>query len=75
MRDDKQLEGFLFVSFIALQLYYRIYGKLIEKEYTYWRPGGENTIRWNTQKIRKLIEKLGYVLPEEQIMKKGYSYR
>ncbi|MGB3458858.1 MAG: hypothetical protein WBB08_06095 [Halobacteriota archaeon] len=32
MRDDKQLEGFLFVSFIALQFYYRIYGKLIEKE-------------------------------------------
>jgi len=31
MRDDKQLEGFLFVSFIALQFYYRIYGKLIEK--------------------------------------------
>ncbi|ODS39696.1 hypothetical protein BEH94_06825 [Candidatus Altiarchaeales archaeon WOR_SM1_SCG] len=32
MRDDKQLDGFLFVSFIALLMYYRVYAKLIEKK-------------------------------------------
>lgn len=32
MRDDRQLEGWLFVNFIAMQMYYRIYAILLEKE-------------------------------------------
>jgi transposase len=87
MRDDKQLEGFLFVSFIALQFYYRIYGKLIEKELLnnysvpdvieYLKRVHLLKIKGKTQfaeipkKSRKLIEKLEYVLPEEPITKKG----
>jgi hypothetical protein len=75
MRDDQQLEGFLFVSFIALQFYYRIYGKLIEKELLNYysvpdvieylkrvhllKACGENTIRGNTQKIKKTYRKIG----------------
>ena len=31
MRDDKQIEGWLFINFIALQMYYKIYAKLLEK--------------------------------------------
>lgn len=31
-RDDKQLEGWLFVNFIALQLYYKLYAVLIKKK-------------------------------------------
>ena len=87
MRDDQQLEGFLFVSFIALQFYYRLYGKLIEKELLnyysvpdvieYLKRVQLLKIRGKTQfaeipkKSRKHIEKLGYVLPEEPITKKG----
>lgn len=32
MRDDKQLEGWLFVNFIAMQLYYKIYAILLQKK-------------------------------------------
>lgn len=32
MRDDKQMEGWLFINFIALQLYYKIYAILLNKE-------------------------------------------
>jgi len=32
MRDDNQIEGFLFMSFVALLLYYNVYAKLIEKD-------------------------------------------
>jgi hypothetical protein len=32
MRDDKQLEGWLFINFIAMQLYYKIYAMLLEKK-------------------------------------------
>ncbi len=32
MRDDCQLEGWLFVNFIAMQLYYKIYAILLEKQ-------------------------------------------
>lgn len=32
MRDDKQLEGWLFVNFIAMQMYYKIYARLLEKK-------------------------------------------
>ncbi|MCS4541939.1 MAG: hypothetical protein HY929_06435 [Euryarchaeota archaeon] len=31
MRDDFQLEGWMFINFIALVLYYRIYRLLIDK--------------------------------------------
>lgn len=30
MRDDKQIEGWLFINFIALQLYYKIYAILLK---------------------------------------------
>ena len=86
MRDDKQLEGFLFVSFIALQFYYRIYGKLIEKKLLnyYSVPDvieylkrvhllkivGKTQFAEIPKKSRKLIEKLEYLLPEEPITKK-----
>lgn len=30
-RDDNSLEGWMFINFIALQIYYKIYAKLIEK--------------------------------------------
>lgn len=32
MRGDKQIEGWLFVNFIALQLYYKIYAILLDKK-------------------------------------------
>lgn len=32
MRDDNQLEGWLFVNFIAMQLYYKIYAILLQKK-------------------------------------------
>lgn len=32
MRDDKQVEGWLLINFIALQLYYKIYALLLEKK-------------------------------------------
>lgn len=32
MRDDQQLEGWLFVNFIAMQLYYKIYAILLQKK-------------------------------------------
>ncbi len=31
MRDDEHLEGWMFVNFVAMLLYYRIYGVLIRK--------------------------------------------
>jgi len=87
MRDDKQLEGFLFVSFIALQFYYRVYGKLVEKELLnnysvsdvieylkrvhVLKIGGKTQLAEIPKKSRKLLEKLEYVLPEEPITKKG----
>nr|QNO51527.1 hypothetical protein CBNPKNJC_00042 [Methanosarcinales archaeon ANME-1 ERB6] len=87
MRDDKQLGGFLFVSFIALQFYYRIYGKLIGKELLnnysvsdvieylkrvhVLKIGGKTQLAEIPKKSRKLLEKLEYVLPEEPITKKG----
>jgi transposase len=87
MRGDKQLEGFLFVSFIALQFYYRIYEKLIEKELLdnysvqdvieylkrvhLLKIGGKTQLAEIPKKSRKLLEKLEYVLPEEPITKKG----
>ena len=87
MRDDKQLESFLFVSFIAIQFYYRIYGKLIEKELLnyYSVPDvieylkrvhllkiiGKTQFAEIPKKSRKLIEKLEYLLPEKPITKKG----
>ena len=83
MRDGKQLEGFLFVSFIALQFYYRIYGKLIEKKLLNYysvsdiieylkrvhllKAGGKTQLAEIPKKSRKLTEKLEYVLPEEPL--------
>jgi hypothetical protein len=32
MRDDAHLEGWVFVNFISLLLYYRIYGVLLERD-------------------------------------------
>lgn len=32
MRDDKQLEGWLFANFIAMQMYYKIYALLLKKK-------------------------------------------
>jgi transposase len=32
MRDEKQLEGWLFINFIAMQLYYKIYAMLLDKK-------------------------------------------
>lgn len=32
MRDDQQMEGWMFVNFISLLFYYKIYGSLIQKE-------------------------------------------
>lgn len=32
MRDDKQFEGWLFVNFISLQMYYKIYALLLKKK-------------------------------------------
>ena len=87
MREDRQLEGFLFVSFIALQFYYRIYGKLIEKELLknysvqdvieylkrvhLLKIGGKTQLAEIPKKSRILMEKLEYVLPEEPITKRG----
>ena len=32
VRDDKQMEGWLFINFIALQLYYKLYAVLLKKK-------------------------------------------
>ncbi|KAF5428512.1 hypothetical protein C5S39_11280, partial [Candidatus Methanophagaceae archaeon] len=66
--------------------HYRIYGKLIEKEILNYysvpdvieylkrvhllKVGGKTQFAEISKKSRKLIEKLGYVLPEEPITKK-----
>jgi len=87
MREDKQLEGFLFISFIALQFYYRIYGKLIEKdllknysvqdviEYLkrihLMKIGGNIQLAEIPKKSRQLLEKLEHTLSDEPITKKG----
>lgn len=31
-RDDKQMEGWLFINFVALQLYYKLYAMLLKKK-------------------------------------------
>ena len=83
MRDDEQLEGFLFVSFIALLMYYRVYEKLIEKkllnqysvldviEYLkrvqIMKIGEELQFAEIPKKSRTLLEKLGVELPKKPI--------
>ena len=32
MRDDKQVDGWLFINFMAMQLYYKIYAILIKNK-------------------------------------------
>jgi hypothetical protein len=87
MREDKQLEGFLFISFIALQFYYRIYGKLIEKdllknysvqdviEYLkrihLMKIGDKTQLAEIPKKSRQLLEKLEHTLSDGPITKKG----
>jgi len=87
MRDDEQLEGFLFVSFVALLMYYRVYEKLVEKkllnqysvldviEYLkrvqVMKIGEEFQFAEVPKKSRTLIEKLGVKLPKKPITKNG----
>ncbi len=86
MRDDYQMEGWMFVNFIAMLFYYRIYGRLLEKDMlNNYSPSdillhlsrvrkiriGDN---WKfaeiPKKSRKVIEKLGIDIP---IPKNGRS--
>jgi transposase len=79
MRDDYQMEGWMFVNFIAMLFYYRIYGLLLEREMlNNYSPSdillhlsrvrkiriGEN---WRFAEIpkqsRNIIEKLGIDIP------------
>ena len=89
MRDDKQLEGFLFVSFIALLMYYRVYEKLVEnkllnrysvldvieylKRVQAMKIGEEFQFAEVPKKSRTLMKKLGIELPKKPITKNGHS--
>lgn len=79
MRDDRQLEGWLFVNFIAMQLYYKIYALLMERKMLNSHSPMDVIIhlkrvyklkvgdKWRLAEIpkrsRKIIKKLGIDIP------------
>lgn len=79
MRDDKQVEGWLFINFIAMQLYYKIYALLLSKDLlnkhspldvinylkrvTKIRIGDKWQVAEISKKSRDLIKKIGAEIP------------
>ena len=85
MRDDKQIEGWLFINFIALQMYYKIYAVLLEKNMlnnyspmdvlthlkrvSALKTNGDWTLAEIPKKSRQTLKKLG--IKEDILLKRG----
>lgn len=62
MRDDQQMEGWMFVNFISLLFYYKIYGLLIQKELL--RKYSPKDVLMHLSKIHKLKIKDKWITSE-----------